>query len=182
MSGPPEMSFSEISYSRDIIGDKFANGVQDFSWSVSRPSVFIPNKSYFRFSLTINGLAGTVPTASQKLAFADSVCSNLYNNVYFKAGGQNVSSLVSYIPQASQIKNRLMLSGAWTDSIGKSAFMINPSFDDRIQMTSLNTINVASGGAASVAVATTGVVTGTNTAFATTLSLGDVLYCHSHFC
>ena len=99
----------------------------------------------------------------------------MYNNVYFKAGGQNVSSLVSYIPQASQIKNRLMLSGAWSDSIGKSAFMVNPSFNDRMKLTSAGAYDPVDSstrirvglGNATIAIATTGVMTGNNTLFTT---------------
>jgi hypothetical protein len=66
------------------------------------------------------------------------VCGNLYNNVYVRAGGQDVSSIVNYVPQAQQVKNRLDKSGAWLDTVGKDSFGCDADFQTRVNNTAAN--------------------------------------------
>jgi len=47
----------------------------------------------------------------------------LYTNVYFRSGGQ-----VNYVPQAHALKTRVMRSGAWMNSVGKSAYLVEADF------------------------------------------------------
>ena len=107
-------------------------GVMDFNFSTGAPTGWIPSKSYFRIEMKLNGAGGNQPTISQQLAFADSACANLFDNVYFKGAGQDISSAVNYVAQSAALKNRLQKSGAWLQSVGKSAYMLNADFQERV--------------------------------------------------
>ncbi len=136
-SGLVESNLLEIRPQRTVAGPEFVKGVQDYSWTVGGTWAFIPNRCYFRFGITLEAAAGGDPDLpiANPVALADNVCGNLYNNAYFRAGNQDVSSIVSYLPQASQLKNRLTKSRAWTQSLGKSAYGQDPSFASRAQQT-----------------------------------------------
>ena len=136
MSGT-EFCYREVNPSRSIGNGTFSQGVIDFSWSTGQPTSWIPSKSYFRITMEIKGAAGAnQPETKESLAFADNAVSCLFNNVYFRAGGQDVSSIVNYVPQASQAKMRLQKTGAWLNSIGKDAYMLEPSFAKRSSVVS----------------------------------------------
>lgn len=172
-----DYQFRQISCQRAVNGASFPLGVQDFNFSVGRPYGFIPSRSYFRIALTLTGEAGQ-PAVNEQLAFADSVCGNLFNNIYFRAGGQDVSSIVNYVPQAQQVKNRLDKSGAWLNTIGKDSFGCEADYQTRINNTSsedviinptekTQLIGLGNGGNRQTAtvrvVAADGRITGTNT-------------------
>ena len=59
-------------------------------------------------------IAPAQPVTGDQLAFADDAMACLYNNVYFRAGGQDVSSIVNYVPQAHALKTQVMKSGVLT--------------------------------------------------------------------
>jgi hypothetical protein len=180
-----ESVYRQISCQKAVNGDNFSQGVQDYNFSIGGRTAWIPNRTYFRIGISLTGRAGA-PTFSDQVAFADSVCGNLYNNVYFRAGGQDVSSIVSYVPQAQAVKNRIDKSGAWLKSVGKDAFFLDPDFNSRVARTS-PVPSVADGILQytklsdpdnhhdyTVAIAAaTGVVTGTLTTFNATLAAGN---------
>jgi hypothetical protein len=126
-----EFVYREVNPSRSINGDAFPQGVIDFNFSTGQPTAWVPSKSYFRMTLELKGAADRQPVPSEHLAFADDAASCLFNNASFRAGGQDVSSIVNYMPQASASKRRLQRSGAWLNSIGKEAYMVEASFGKR---------------------------------------------------
>ena len=120
-----ELIYREISCQKSVIGADFDRGNQDYNFSMGNPTCRIPSKSYFRVTLKLSATddtlgAGVQPKVSNQLAFADNVAACLYNNAYFKAGGQDVSSIVNYIPQASALLHRTSKSRAWLNSIATS--------------------------------------------------------------
>lgn len=159
----------EVRCTRNVSGDQFDKGVQDYSFAIGGSFAWVPNRSYFRVGLTLVGDDVTnIPSLDQNVALADNVCANMYNNCYFRAGQQDVSSIVSYLPQASQVKNRLTKSGAWTRSIGKDAYGQDPSFASRVNTASSDGVlpgstRIMSGlntaGDATIAIATNGACT-----------------------
>ena len=132
-----EFVYREIMPSRNINGENFAQGIVDFNFQTGNPTAWIPSKSYFRISMEIRGDEGKAqPLSTENIAFADNPVSCLFNNCYFRAGGQDVSSIVNYVPQASQAKMRLQKTGAWLSSIGKDAYMLESSYAKRISSVS----------------------------------------------
>ena len=98
-----ELQYREVSCSKAVDKDNFSQGVQDYNFSTGAPTGWIPSKSYFRIEMTLDGFGipvagvGAQPTVFEQLAFADSCCGNLYDNVYFKGAGQDISTAVNYV-------------------------------------------------------------------------------------
>ena len=126
----------EVNCQRAIPGN-FQAGLQDFVFSIGRPSCFIPSKSYFRVELKLTGSDGaTAPTIRQQVALAENCVANMYNNAYFLAGGQSVSQVTNYLPQAAALEYRTSTSNAWLKTVGQSAFTYNPNLSSRISAVS----------------------------------------------
>jgi hypothetical protein len=159
MSSNVDYQHRQITCQRSVNGPNFPLGVQDYNVSVGRPFGWIPARSYFGIAMTITGPLGNEPLPNDELALADSVCGNLFNNVYVRAGGQDCSSIVNFVPQAQQIKNRLDKSGAWLNSIGRDSFGCDPDFASRKKNVTPG-IAVGAVGATLALVAATGRVTG----------------------
>ena len=186
-----ENNFIQITSKRAVADANFPKGVQDYDFTVGGRYAWIPAKSYFRVQMELEASDGAggwrQPQPSDKIAFADDPVSCLYDNIYARAGGQDISSIVNYAPQASIVKNRLGKSGAWMNTIGKVAYGLNPSFEDRVDLVSSGAAYKKSSDFAPVsddATATVsinggdGVVTGINTLLNTTpyaVVLGDLL-------
>ena len=183
-----ELVYREVSCQKSVSGDDFIRGNQDYNFSMGSPSAWIPEKSYFRISMTITGAGGIQPTARQQIAFSDAAVNGLFNNIYAQAGGQNFSSATQFIAQTGAAKMRLKKSGAWLNSVGKSAYLCNSDFQERVNQVASDS-NVLSKGdmerrfvgdannqtTGTVAVtAATGIVTGVNTDLTQVLK-GDVL-------
>lgn len=130
----------EVNCQRAIGGGNFQAGLQDFVFSIGRPSCFIPSKSYFRVEIKLTGPDGlAAPTISQQVALAENCVANMYNNAYFLAGGQSVSQVTNYLPQAAALEYRTSTSNAWLKSVGQSAFTYNPNLSSRISAVSSGT-------------------------------------------
>jgi hypothetical protein len=188
---PLELQYRQITSQRAVINDNFPQGVIDFNFSIGGRTGFIPNRSYFRIGLKVTGPDNVAPpTVSDQLAFADSVAGNLFTNVYFRAGGQDVSSIVNYCPQAAACKNRIDKSGAWLNTTGKDSYALDADFQSRVNRVSsdvpglldgqLQTVKLGAAATQSsytVTIAVDGVVTGVGTDFLVTgnVVVGDEL-------
>ena len=126
-----DVNWLEVSCQRDATLSSFAQGVQDFNFSVGGKFAANLSKSYFRFGSRLrstlgDGATSLKPKMADGLAMADQWVDCLYDNVYFRAGGADASSIVSYSSQAGVCKRRLANSGDWMDSIGKSSYGVDP--------------------------------------------------------
>jgi len=122
-----ELQHRQVTPQRNVKGPQFTGGIIDINWSVGSTYGWIPHMSYFRIGLKItkdgaNANDRIPPTLANKVGFADNPCANLFNNCYFKAGGQDVSSITNYLSQADQVKQRMTKSGAWLDNVGEQAY------------------------------------------------------------
>lgn len=155
-----EVNFREITCKRSVARDAFAQGVQDFDFSVSGNHAFIPSLSYFVIQATLttnvrtapinSGVAPTaggvplspaiprVPYMSDELTYADHFGSCLYNNCFFRAGNSDVSTIMQYIPQAAVLKTRLDKSGAWTKYVGRDLMQDDADITRRFNKVSLD--------------------------------------------
>jgi len=136
-----ERKWRQSTAKRNPSGPQFTQGVIDFDFSVGSNTVFIPSKSYFRIGVKITDGAAPpqAPTQAAGLAFANFCPGNLFDNCFFFAGGQNVSSCINYGPQAHALSYRLRKSGAWMNSIGKDAYGICASRQYRTVLVSTDT-------------------------------------------
>jgi hypothetical protein len=178
-----EYVWKEVNCTRSVQGASFKSGVQDFNFGVSSSVGWIPAKSYFKVDMTVTQ-DGKQPGPLSETAFAENAPAALYNNCYVLGGGQDISSCVVGLPQASMVKNRISKSGAWLNSVGKSAYGLEPSFQKRVDQVSGYTydeenkqvVNLATDDTktATCTVDNAGAVTGTDTVF-TRLNVEDTL-------
>ena len=111
--------------------------VEMFDFSIGGKTTWIPAKSYWRVGLKLTKVDGTPIAQTDGVAFAHLAPGNLFDNVYFMAGGQTVSSIVNYAPQAHAVGYRLSKSGAWLNSVGKDAYGWQPDYKYREMMASI---------------------------------------------
>ena len=124
--------YRQVMPKRSIALNEFNKGLIDFDFSIGGQTVWIPNRSYFRLGLKIEKIVGGgAPTKADDVAFANYCAGNLFDNCFFMAGGQNVSSITNYSAQAHAASYRLKKSGAWLNTVGKDAYGINPSYTYR---------------------------------------------------
>lgn len=165
----PEGSLSEITCQRAVSGSSFSSGNQTFVWSVGQPNVFVPKESFFVLDVTVTANNGKQPLLSDELALSTDVGSCLYNNAYSKIGGQDVSSVTNFLPQASIVNHRLKKTRTWTESVGKSIHGLEPSYSERKKAIAYDgkflydknsEVNIGVVGSTIAIAAATGVVTG----------------------
>lgn len=129
-----EKQWREITSRNPIGKGEFPQGLKDYKFSVGQGYGFIPSQSYFKVDLELkkyenDGKVGEL--ADGDPTFADGVCGNLFNNIYFNMGGQTISSITTGLPQCDVLKNRLTKSKGWNDSIGKMQGF-EPLYQDRL--------------------------------------------------
>ena len=190
MSEDLELKWIQVTPQRSVTGkDSWDKGVIDINWTVGGNMAWVPSKSYFRVGMKLTAGGGTsVPVVGDQLAFADSVCGNLVNNVYYRAGGQDVSSIINYASHASVLGNRMGKTGAWLENTGKVSYGLNADFNERVtevstgktsdeaaneSTTLLPLCTEANFDTATIAVSATGVLTGVNAILNTALAVGD---------
>ena len=143
-----DQQFREINCQKANTGKDFGQGVQDYNFNVGGATLWHPSKSYFKVKMKVS--VGTQGTGSgppeifdNQIALADSVVGNLFDNVYFRGGGQDISSIVSFAPQASALRQRLTKSGAWLNSMGKDVYALDASYTNRVNAISYDTDPIA---------------------------------------
>lgn len=133
--------YRQVTSKRSVAQEAFPAGLIDFDFSIGGNTAWIPSKSYFRIGVRLKGpFAGgpVAPILNDNVAFANFCPGNLFDNCIFMAGGQDVSSIVNYAPQAHALKYRLKKSGAWMATTGKDAFGISPKFVQRLNQAASN--------------------------------------------
>jgi hypothetical protein len=143
-----EMNWREITCQRNV-GDQpnlnnqsvFSNGIQDFLFSVSgSTNAWIPALSYFCIDTELqvsNGAGGWVPPLlSDNITLANDVGDALYNNAFFRMGGQDVSTAQSFLSQQGALKKRIDQSGAWLYNIGRNSSWTDADFTRRLNVIS----------------------------------------------
>lgn len=128
-----ESQYIEVPCTRSVSNTQFTQGVQDFPFSVGVPNVWYPKKSYFKVTMALCANGTDLPmTPAAMTAFADNAVGNLYDNVYFRGGEQDMSSLTQYCPQASALKVRLGHTLPWLKSMGAGVAINEASFMKRM--------------------------------------------------
>jgi len=158
-----DKSLIEVPCSRTVAGDSFPAGVMDFNVNIGNPSVFKPSESYFRIACTVTAGSNQPSLSSHEVALADNFCGALFNQVSFRAGGQDVSSCQRYVAQGEQLRMRLSKSYAWQKSVGKNAFMIDDDYESRRRVISYDDEIIAYSGEITIDV--DGIVGGDGTNF-----------------
>lgn len=129
-----ECNWFEVPCTRSVQGAAFSQGVQDYVFSVGAPNCWVPSKSYFRVSLSLYTTGTILPLYPDAMtAYADNAVGNLFDNVYVRAGQQDVSSVVQYAAQASALRVRIQNTLPWLRSMGSGACLNQAEFMKRLQ-------------------------------------------------
>lgn len=126
--------YNEVSSTSAITPENFGNSTLDFPFSVGRPNVFYPAKSYFRVSAEIfrdSGAGQLNPRIRDGIAYSMNPVANLFSEAYFQMGGNDVSKLNNFHPQASTLKSRILNSQPYLSSLGLIPYM-KPDLNERI--------------------------------------------------
>lgn len=132
-----QSQYRQVTSKRSVAREAFPAGLIDYDFSIGGNTAWIPSKSYFRIGVKLvgalpnDGTPAVAPILNSDVAFANFCPGNLFDNCIFMAGGQDVSSIVNYAPQAHALKYRLKKSGAWMATTGKDGFGISPHFEQR---------------------------------------------------
>lgn len=185
-----EMNWREITCQR-AVGDQngndatFSNGIQDFLFSVSgSTNAFIPALSYFCIDtelLVNDGAGGSVPPLLvNDITLSNDVGDALYNNTFFRLGGQDVSGAQSFLPQQGALKKRIDQSGAWLYNIGRNASWIDADFSRRLNVIARDGVYHQDGlidveGYSALPVLDAAGAAATPTSFALVINAGDVV-------
>jgi hypothetical protein len=138
-----ELNWREVACQRSVNNANFPLGIQDFDFSVSgSTNAWIPAYTYFRVEAVLQMVLGDgtvrAPTLADRTAFALSAPHGLYSNCYFRCGGQDVSTMTSFISQSGALRERIGKSGAWISNVGRNAAYSDPSFTRRCHSISLD--------------------------------------------
>lgn len=144
-----ELNWREVNCQRNVgdtpggITSTFSNGLCDFLFSVSgSTNAYIPALSYFTIDVELqvsNGAGGwRAPLLNDGVTLSNSVGDCLFNNCFFRMGGQDVSTCQSFIPQQGAIKSRIDNSGAWLKNIGRESAWIDSDVSRRLNLISVD--------------------------------------------
>jgi hypothetical protein len=156
-----ELNYREVSCQKAVSGADFVRGNQDYYFSVAYPTTWIPACTFFKMDLTIT-TGGNVPVAANNISLAENAANNLYNNVYLRLSGQEISSIINFSPQASILKHRYGTSGATLKSIKASV----ESMDNNYYRRQNSIISNITGGGSPAANVALPLLTGENLALA----------------
>lgn len=116
-----KFNYRQYPATRDVSGTSFSNGSQTWRWQGASNQWFIPSQSYMRFRFKITKADGTSqPDVAQDVAPAMNVCSQFYQSMSMKMGGNTVSSISDYVAQCDTLKKRLHCSKSALDSLEDS--------------------------------------------------------------
>jgi hypothetical protein len=116
--------------------DNWLAGVMDFSWSCADKKMVSIARSYFRTEVEVtvkDKVTGNyrAPRTTDNFTLAENFMNNMISNSYFYIGSQSVCSQSQYHGQAAALRIRLNKSFNWLQSVGKSAYFLDPDFSSR---------------------------------------------------
>lgn len=135
-----DLNYEEISPDRTLADAQFANGLQNFRFSVapSGGGCVIPNMSYFLIEYSFGSAGSTAYTAttalkqSQKIALQNNWPACLYNAARFTAAQSEISVINSSHAQAHTLKQRMGRNTEFIESLGYDLNAFDPDFSRRL--------------------------------------------------
>jgi hypothetical protein len=130
--GVTRSQFEQITASRDVSNNTFANGSISYRFEVSGQKWWIPSESYLRLRLKI-----TKPDGTTQLVLSDNISPNmnlvscLFQSQEFRINDKTVSRISDYVPQVDTLEARLSKSRSWMNGIGESTQLLQHDFSER---------------------------------------------------
>lgn len=122
--GTANAQYRQITSTRNVQKDAFADGVIQFRFETGGNTWFVPDKSYFRIRYTITQVRVAAQNALPALSNGDiapamGLASQLFKSVEVRLEGQTVERIGERLPQIDALKTRMTKSKAWMETVGK---------------------------------------------------------------
>lgn len=130
LSNITESQLFEITPRRSVGGAAFKEGTISYEWDVGSLRTMILNESFLRLTVDVETLQQITnvpesgfarPRVIDQVACAFNAPNNLFTNIQFLAGGVQVSSCNTLVPQISAIDVRSKPTRAWIDTLGQTS-------------------------------------------------------------
>ena len=140
MSGYIDLNYEEISCDRVITDENFANGLQNFRWSVSPAGggCVVPHMSYFLVEYNFGAYGGNAYTAtealeqSKKITLQNNFMATMYNAARFTIAQSEISIVNSSHAQAHTLMRRLGYDTTFFEDLGNDMNGFDPDFSRRL--------------------------------------------------
>ena len=137
-----DINYEEVSCDRNVNDANWANGLQNFRFSVSNSgdSSWIPSLSYFVLEYSFGSANGksdnyTATEAlqqSQKITLSNDWVSSMYSGASFRIAGVDINNINNSLPQVSALKNRMKLKSSQIDFLSGDLTSWEPDFSKRL--------------------------------------------------
>jgi len=133
--------YRQVTATKDVTGNQFSQGVQQFRFDTSGNTWFVPSMSYFRLRCSLTQVRQDGGPALPILSRSDlapnvGLASNLFKSVAVQLNGQNIEQISERMPQIDALKTRMGNTGGWLNQLGKRTNFWEASQQVRVQMTS----------------------------------------------
>ena len=128
--------YRQISATKDVTGNQFSQGVQQFRFDTSGNTWFLPSMSYFRLRCSLQHVREDQGPALPPLSNADlapnmGLAANLFKSVEVRLNGHTVERISERVPQIDALKTRMSNTRGWLDTVGKTTNFWDPDFASR---------------------------------------------------
>jgi len=141
--GLANAQYRQISATKDVTGNQFSQGVQQFRFDTSGNTWFVPSMCYFRMRCSLTQVredgGPTLPILSNSdLAPNLGLASNLFKSVEVQLNGHTLERISERMPQIDALKTRMKNTGGWLNQLGKSTNFWEANLAARRQMISVD--------------------------------------------
>jgi len=130
-SGKIRPQYMQVSCQKANTADSFPLGLQEYKFSVSDNTYFIPSKTHFVLRCTLErgdgALLGTAGD-TEDCAPTMGMISSLFQSCEFRIGGRTIQRITQFMPQVDALLHRTTKSKPYLDSLGESSNFWSESF------------------------------------------------------
>ena len=123
--GVANAHYRQVSATKDVSGNQFSQGLQQFRFDTSANTWFLPSMCYFRLRCTLNQVREHAGNPLPILSSADiapnmGLAANLFKSVELQLNGHTVERISERLLQIDALKTRLNNTHGWLQNLGKT--------------------------------------------------------------
>lgn len=131
-----EFNYRQLPPTRNATGNNFSSSEIRFAWQTSGMRWVDMKRSFIRMRLRLRNGDNSIISDASNIALSMDSMAGMFQSCEFRIAETTVSKVEAHVGQVSALKGRAMKSGAWLDSAGASARMMQPNFEERQSVTS----------------------------------------------
>jgi len=134
--GSANGQFRQVCATKDVTGNQFSQGVQQFRFDTSGNTWFVPSMCFFRIRCSLTQVREDGGPALPILSKADiapnvGLAANLFKSAELQLNGQTLERISERLPQIDALKTRMKNTGSWLDRLGKTTNFWEADFATR---------------------------------------------------